>query len=68
MLGGRVLLIYKSTLPSQTSEAVINGVHPVTMSEAVSLSALRCQQILGDYSEKKFQKVSIRSTYVYAQR
>ncbi len=52
----------------QTSEAVTNGVHPVTMSEALSLSALRCQEVYGDYMEKKFQKGSIRSTYVYKYR
>ncbi len=59
---GTYIYIYIHTL--QTSEAVTNGVHPVTIAEALSLSALRCQEMYGDYLERKFQKGSIRSTYV----
>ncbi|VDK38281.1 unnamed protein product [Taenia asiatica] len=39
----------------QLKDAILNGTHPVTLEEAVTLAALQCQVELGNYSPNKFR-------------
>uniref|UniRef100_A0A5K3F0Y5 FERM domain-containing protein n=1 Tax=Mesocestoides corti TaxID=53468 RepID=A0A5K3F0Y5_MESCO len=39
----------------QLKDAILNGTHPVTLEEAVTLAALQCQVELGNYSPAKFR-------------
>ncbi len=39
----------------QLKDAILNGTHPVTLEEAVTLAAMQCQVELGNYSPEKFR-------------
>lgn len=45
----------------QSYEAVTNGEHPVPLSQSVILTAIRCQEMYGDYVEGKYQNGFFRS-------